>query len=75
MKISCFLCSTEYYAENAETPCPCCHMVQSVEGGDIKLYRGLYAASEQMREKRFNKARQMYLTLCREYPDSFYAFF
>lgn len=75
MKISCFLCSTEYYAENAETPCPCCHMVQTVEGGDIKLYRGLYAASEQMREKRFNKARQMYLTLCREYPDSFYAFF
>ena len=41
----------------------------------MKLYRGLYEASAQMREKRFNKARHMYLSLCREYPDSFYAFF
>ena len=77
MKISCFLCSTEYYANRADAPCPCCHIKQSVDsgGGDMKLYRGLYEASAQMREKRFNKARHMYLSLCREYPDSFYAFF
>ena len=77
MKISCFLCSTEYYADRADAPCPCCHIKQSVDsgGGDMKLYRGLYEASAQMREKRFNKARHMYLSLCREYPDSFYAFF
>lgn len=75
MKIRCFLCSTEYEASSAAVPCPCCHMTHSVRESDIALCRGLYEASKQMQEKRFNKARHMYLALCREYPDSFYPFF
>lgn len=75
MKIRCFLCSTEYEASSAAVPCPCCHMTHSVKESDAALCRGLYEASKQMQEKRFNKARHMYLSLCREYPDSFYPFF
>lgn len=50
-------------------------MTHSVKESDAALCRGLYEASKQMQEKRFNKARHMYLSLCREYPESFYPFF
>lgn len=50
-------------------------MTHSVKESDAALCRGLYEAAKQMREKRFNKARHMYLSLCREYPESFYPFF
>ena len=75
MKLSCFLCSTEYEADNPTCPCPCCHIKQNVNSGDIELYRGLYEAAANMRQRRFNKARHIYLGLTREYPESYYAFF
>ncbi|MBR2336299.1 MAG: toll/interleukin-1 receptor domain-containing protein, partial [Clostridia bacterium] len=75
MKLRCFLCATEYEAERPSSYCPCCHIRQDVNDGDIGLYRGLYEASANMRQRRFNKARHIYLGLTRAYPESFYAFF